>query len=459
MDAEHRPGERGHAPDGAPGAAAQASLFQLSFPMFLHSVLTCAVMLLEGVIISAHSADAMAAVAVAKQVLQIAFEMSGMVGIGAVILISHSLGRGEREHARRVAAAALKANAVLGLAIGVLLLLLRPVVLWLLDVPEALADDASTYLAIVAGSMFFNGIAAAALSCLRAFGKSRIILRVGLALSVLYVATLYVLVLGAGPVPPLGVMGAALGAFFLRVLMAVLFGLALFVELGPWSGGRPLLSQLPLVRKMLGLAYPSVSDYIGYSFYQLALLSLVTGFGVAAVLGRAYVLLAMSFLVLVVMAISQGNEVLLGYRCGERRREQAFHQALRSSVIAATLTTVLAALVWLLADPFIGLFRATDEIRAQAERLLLLTIFLQPGLAFNTILLQSLRAVGDVRWPVVASVAITWGAGLPLAWLLCVRLDLGVEGVWYALIVEETAKAVIMLLRWTHRGWLRHGLV
>lgn len=149
---------------------------------------------------------------------------------------------------------------------------------------------------------------------------------------------------------------------------------------------------------MLVLAFPSVSDYIGYGFYQLVLLGFVAGFGVSSVLSRTYVMLAMTFLILVVMAVSQGNEVLVGYRWGEGRRQDAYRQALRSSFAATLVTTTIALLFWLLSDQYLGLFGQGGEVLALSTYLLLLTILIQPGFAFNTVLLHSLRAVGDVRF-------------------------------------------------------------
>lgn len=53
---------------------------------------------------------------------------------------------------------------------------------------------------------------------------------------------------------------------------------------------------------------------------------------------------------------------------------------------------------------------------------------------------------------------MTWGLGLPLAWLFCVQAGYGVEGVWYALIIEETLKAGFMLSRWHGRGWMGNAI-
>lgn len=435
------------------------TLFQLSFPLFLHSLMTFAVMMLDTMFISAWSPDAAAAVALAKQILQIAFEVSSMVGVGAVIVISHNLGRGRQQEARDVATTAIFANTLLGLLLGLMLALFGPPVLRLLDTPQQLLADANLYLFIVAGAMVFNGFAMAAISCLRAFGSSRTILSLGVVISVVYIAAEYVLILGAGPFPALGVTGAALGTLLVRIMMAILLGFVLAKRLRLDLAPKAIWKRLPLVRRLFALSFPSVSDYIAYGFYQLVLLGFVAGTGVAGVLGRTYAMIAMAFLILVIMAVSQGNEVLLGYRRGAGHAADACRQGLHSAIIATVAATLIAIALWLLSDIFTGLFTEDTEVLALSKRLLLLTIFIQPGFAFNTILFQSLRAVGDVRWPVLASLAITWGGGLPLAWFLCIQSGMGVEGVWYAFIIEESVKAVFMTWRWTARGWQDYRVI
>lgn len=432
------------------------TLFQLSFPLFLQSFLTLAVMLVDTMIISAHSPGAAAAVAVAYQILIVAFELSTMLGIGGVIVISHHLGRGDEAQARQVAAVAVAANTLFGFAIGALLAALGPLILWLLNTPPDIASDARLYIYIVAAAMVFNGFAAAATPCLRGFGKSPIILALGLIASAFYLTAEYVLILGWGPIPALGVLGSALGTLSVRIVAAVMFGFVLARSLGISLDMLAPIKQWPLVRHLFSLSFPSVSDYIAYGFYQIVLLGFAAGFGVAAVLSRAYAMIAMAFLILVIMAISQGNEVLLGYRRGGGDTHGAFHQALRSSFIATVTATSLAVLLYLISDSFIGLFTRDEAVLSLSKQLLLLTIAIQPGFAFNTILFQSLRAVGDVRWPVFVSQTVTWAFSLPLAWLFCIHFNLGVVGIWYALIIEETAKALIMTYRWCRQGWLRH---
>ena len=434
----------------------RATLFRLSFPLFLNSFFSFAVMLLDTMIISAHSAGAAAAVAIANQILIVALELSTALGTGAVIVIAHHLGHGDRKRAERVAAIAVTANTLFGLVVGLSTALIAPVVLWLLDTPETIAPDIRLYIGVVGVAMAFNGFVTAATASLRGFGRSRTIALLGLFAATFYIAAEYVLILGWGPIPALGVLGSGLGTLLMRIAAALALLVILARGLGLSLPHREALSDWTLLRRLFGLSLPSVSDYIAYGCYQLVLLGFITGFGIVAVLSRAYVMIAVPFFIFVIMALSQGNEVLLGYRRGAGDAGEAYRQALRSSALAAVLAAFLAILLYLSADPYFGLFTDDPAVIKLGTELALLTVLLQPGFAFNTVLFQSLRAVGDVRWPVFVSQGITWGLSLPLAWFLCLHLGYGVVGVWYAMIVEETIKGFAMLWRWHDRKWVSH---
>jgi Na+-driven multidrug efflux pump len=306
--------------------------------------------------------------------------------------------------------------------------------------------------------MVFNGFMVASIACLRGFGRSRTVLVMGVFAAMFYIAAEYTLILGWGSVPALGVLGSALGTLSMRVVAAAALAVAVISLLGLRLHFRSALASRKLLGRLFALSFPSVSENIAYSFYQLILLSFAAGFGVVAVLARAYVLIAATFLTLVIMAVSQGNEVLVGYQRGAGATHATYHQALRSALVAALAAGGLAALIYLGSDVFIGLFTHDPAVLALGGQLLLLTVFLKPGYAINAILYNSLKAVGDVRWPVMVSLGVTWGFSLPLAWLLCVHLEQGVPGIWYALIAEECVKALLMYLRWQSRGWLHYTL-
>lgn len=433
------------------------TLFQLSYPLFLQSLVLFAVMVTDMMIWSAHSPDTAASLSVAGQVLRVAVELSAVMGIGGVILISQHLGRGDPAAARLTAEVACMANLVLGGVLSLLVMLGGPVILWAMTLDPALEAKAIGYLRLTGGAMVFLCFGNTAVACLRGYGQSRLVMLMGIFAALLYLGLEYALVLGPGPLPALGSQGAGMANLASRVIFAAILAVVVARVLGLRLSVARVVEHWGMIRRMIGLALPSVSDFIAYGFYQIILIGVIATQGEIAVLARAYVMIAMSFLTLVIMAVTQGTEVLIGYRLGAGRHGDTYRIGVRSAWITAVLSMGCAVMIYLCAGPFIGLFTDDPKVAALSRDLLWLTIFLQPCFAVNMVLFHAMRALEDVRWPVMVSQTLSWGVGLPLAWALCVPLGFGVIGVWYAFLIEELAKALAMSWRWSRHGTTATG--
>jgi Na+-driven multidrug efflux pump len=84
---------------------------------------------------------------------------------------------------------------------------------------------------------------------------------------------------------------------------------------------------------------------------------------------------------------------------------------------------------------------------------------LEPGRNLNTIITPSLKGAGDVRFPVLAGMCVMWLVGLPTAWLLGVKLGLGLAGIWLGMSLDEWTRGFLMLLRWKSGAWRTKRLV
>ncbi|MCW5626651.1 MAG: MATE family efflux transporter [Burkholderiales bacterium] len=429
------------------------TLVQLCLPLLLNSALGLVTTLIDTMIISAYSKNAAGSVSIANQILVVAYDFSVLLGVGAVILITHAIGRGDERPAREIASIAILANTAISVLIAVLLAIAGPSLVTYINTPPELVDDAVLYIYVIAIAIPFNGFLMASVACLRGFARTRTILVLGLFAFPAYLVVDYVLVLGAGPIPALGVLGSALATLIVRTAAVVMLLFVLNRMVGvSWRLPRPLRRVHDRVVELVKLSYPSVLDNVSYGFYQLVLVSFIAGFGVTAVLSRFYVMALTAFLAVIIMAISQGNEVLVGYRFGAGRHDDMHRRALQSSAASVTLATVLSIVAFLCSDVLVDLFTSDPDIHAQVRELLYLTIFIQPLSGLNTVLFHSLRVVGDVYAPVVFSQLVMWCGAMPLAYVFAVVLECGVAGLWYALILEEAVKALYMVYRWSRRA-------
>lgn len=61
--------------------------------------------------------------------------------------------------------------------------------------------------------------------------------------------------------------------------------------------------------------------------------------------------------------------------------------------------------------------------------------------------LGTLRGLGDVKIPTFITFFAYWIIGLPVAYLLGLRLNIGVEGIWYGLTLGLLASSVLLYFR------------
>ncbi|MDF2368651.1 MATE family efflux transporter [Sneathiella sp.] len=434
------------------------NLFQLTLPLFLFGLMTIGVTFADTMLLSNYSDNLAAAVSMANQILGIGYDLSGLMSIGALILISQYLGRGDLENAKNIARIGFIASVIFGMLIAAILSGGATFYADWINTPPEIYGDVLIYVYSISVGFIFYGFVTTALAALRGFGKTLEILLIGFVGNVVYLLFEYVLIYGVWIFPELGIYGAALSTILIRGINVLLL-----IWLLQWRLGLDVFKVPPglwrQTKKILKLSYPSVSEALGYQLYQLFLVSLIAGIGVTAVLTRSYSLTITQLLAMIVLVISYGNEVLIGYDKGAGDHKIAFRRALKTAVITGFTVMLFGLLIAVFGKFFLELFTRDQAIVSAAEEILYLHIFSIPFQAINLILFNSLKAVGDVNRPVIVNLSITFAIALPLAWLFVSVMDMGVKGLWYGYIIEEIVKATSMFLLWRYRNWQRLKII
>ncbi|MBO6835842.1 MAG: MATE family efflux transporter [Alphaproteobacteria bacterium] len=434
------------------------NLFQLTLPLFLFGIMTIGVTFADTMMLANYSDDLAASVSMANQVLGLGYDLSGLMSVGALILIAQFLGRNEVDNARDIARVGFCASVGFGVIIAVGLGGGATYYTDWINTPDEIRGDVLIYIYSISLTMVYYGFINTAIAALRGFGRTMEILWLGIIGNVAYLAAEYAFVYGFWIIPEMGIYGAALSTVLIRSLKLLLLIWFLQYRIG--------LTIFPLPRnvwsnsiRILKLSYPSVGEALGYQLYQLVIVSLIAGLGVTAILTRSYTLTITQLLAMIVIVISYGNEVLVGYDKGAGDNETAFRRAVKNAVMTGIAVTGIAAGLWLGGEFLIGLFTQDAAVVAAVQTILMLHIIVTPFQTVNLILFNSLKAAGDVNRPVIVNLSITFALALPLVWLFADYLGYGVEGLWYALILEEMAKGTAMFLLWRYRSWQRLKLV
>lgn len=204
---------------------------------------------------------------------------------------------------------------------------------------------------------------------------------------------------------------------------------------------------------------PSAGEHLAYNGSQIVITIFITMLGAEALTTKVYAQNLMMFIFLFSLAISQGNQIMIGQMTGAKEYNQAYARCMKSLYWGIGTSAVIAVIFSIFTDSLFGIFTDNTEILQTGAVLLLLTIILEPGRAFNLIIISALRAAGDVKFPVYMGILSMWGISVPLAYVLGIQFELGLAGIWIAFIADEWLRGILMLIRWKSRVWINKGFV
>ena len=119
----------------------------------------------------------------------------------------------------------------------------------------------------------------------------------------------------------------------------------------------------------------------------------------------------------------------------------------------------IAFTMYLYAEPLLGIFTDNEEIIQMGQSVMVVVIFLEAGRLLNLVLIQSLRAAGDVVFPVIIAVFSMLGVSVGVSYLLGIHLGFGLVGIFIGLALDELTRGSIVLVRWIKGNWKHKALV
>jgi putative MATE family efflux protein len=436
------------------------SLFAITWPIFIEVLLHMLMGNADTLMLSQYSDDAVASVGVANQILYVIIVMFGFIATGTAILVAQHLGAKEEETAEEVSRVSIVANLLFGIVLSVVLFIFGEHLLRLMKLPDELLHEANSYLVIVGGFSFIQAIIMTIGAILKSYGFTRDTMYITIGMNLLDVVGNYLFIFGPFGIPVLGVEGVAISTTVSRTIgLLVIFALLMKRTNISLSISRLISLPIPHVKSLLKIGIPSAGEHLSYNTSQMLITYFITLLGTEAITTKIYVQNLIMFIVLFGVAISQGTQIIVGHLVGAQQYEEAYKRCLKSLWLAIGVSTMIAAISYAFSDSLFSIFTTNEQIMKTGSILLLLTIILEPGRSFNVVIINSLRAAGDVKFPVYMGILSMWGISVPISYFLGIEYGLGLAGVWIAFIVDEWLRGLLMLWRWRSRIWQQKSFV
>ena len=263
----------------------------------------------------------------------------------------------------------------------------------------------------------------------------------------------YIVIFRPFETPLSGVKGIAICYAFCEFLaMATMIILLIKIPLG-LELQKKNLSTLKNIGKILSVGVPSGISSVSYSLSQVVSTAIMAVLGMASISAKIYVSNIVFYVYVFGMTLGISTSLLIGWLAGAGKYEQAYRLNIQNLKITITTNILLSGIIYLLAEPLLGLFTKDPAIIAMGKSIMLIDIFVEIGRGFNHVEENSLRGAGDVMYPMVISIASCWIMSILFSYILGIKLGLGLMGCWIAFAMDEAFRGFLYFLRWRSRKW------
>lgn len=436
------------------------SLFTLTWPLFIEFFLHMLMGNADTLMLSLYSDNSVAAVGVSNQILSLVIVMFGFIATGTAILVAQNLGAKNSLAAAEVSVISLVTNFAFGLILSILVFAMSNDLLKMMDLPHELMGEAHSYLSIVGGFSFVQAIIMTSGAIIRSYGFTKDAMYVTIGMNLLNIIGNYLFIFGPFGIPVLGVEGVAISTSVSRFvgLIAILM---LLIKRVPTKLNFFKVFQMPIIhlKNLLAIGIPSAGEQLSYNGSQMVITYFIASLGTEALTTKVYAQNLMMFIYLFAIAISQGTQILIGHQIGAKKFQDAYYRCLKSLKLAILFSLICALVFSVFSKPLLSIFTSNENILIAGRILIWLTVLLEPGRAFNLVIINSLRATGDVRFPVIVGILSMWGVSVTLSYILGIHLGWGLVGIWLAFTADEWLRGLLMLKRWRSKVWMNKSFV
>jgi putative MATE family efflux protein len=390
--------------------------------------------------------EAVAAVGLSTNLMFIVLAITQMLGVGTTTLISHAVGRKDRDHALLVFNQSQVLCVLIGALFFVVAMAFRPVYVGRLAADAVTTQLASDYLGWFIPAMAFQFLLVPMGSALRGTGHFKPSMVIQTSTVILNIVLAPFLIFGWGTGWPLGVAGAALSTFI--AIVAGTVGMTLYFR--PATSYLKFMPadwkpSLPLWGRLLKIGLPAGTEFALMAVYLVLVYVIIRPFGAAAQAGFGIGLRVVQALFLPIVALGFAVAPVAGQNFGARQGHRV-RQTFKSAALMATTAMVAAALLLQLAPETAVRFFSTDAqvVATGAEYLRIISWnFVASGVIFVSS--SMFQAMGNTLPSLLTSFARILIVAIPLV-ILSRMPGFELRWVWHLSVASVLIQMCLNLL-------------
>ncbi len=433
------------------------TLFWLLLPIIIEQFLNSFMGMVDTMMVSTVGSEAISAVSLVDSINNLVIQIFSAMASGATIICSQYIGSGNKKESNRAAEQVVLTVFVISLSITVVCILGGERLLWLIfgTVEDSVMENSLIYFMITVLSYPFLALFSAGAAFYRASGNSKFPTKVSVVSNVINVAGNALFIYGF----KWGVAGAALATLLSRAFCTVVIFYCLrkpgqTIVVRNYLKIRP---DMPLILAIMAIGVPSGIENGMFQFGKLVVQSTVSTMGTIAISAQAMTNIFENVNGIFGNSVGIGLMTVVGQCIGANRKEEAKYYIVKLMCIAGIGTLLSCLLVLAITKPVTWLAGMEAEAAQMCFELVAAMTVVKPLVwvgAFG--LPYGLRAAGDVKFSMTASVCVMWGCRVALGIFLVRVFHFGLMGVWIGMFADWIVRAVIFTTRFVNGKWYKY---
>jgi putative MATE family efflux protein len=432
-------------------------IFALATPVALSSQLDTLVGVADIYLVGHLGADAISAVGISQILTMVVGVVMIAVSTGAFALVAQATGANDERAVSATTKQALVLVALVSAGLSLLGAAGARTALELLSMPAAVVELGATYLHVFFAGLVFMTLNFTLNNCLYGAGDARTPLYLNIFMSLLKVCFSYAFIFGIGPLPALGVMGAALATVLSRAAgfslsFALIKSNKLKLRFLPDTSFFP---EKERAQRMLRIGIPSAVQGLfrngsGVVFVKLVALTAnpVTAVAAYSIGNQVERIVRRTSL-----AFGTAATTLVGQRLGAGDKDAAERSGWTAMAVGSLSMAIFGAPLALGASHIMGLFTQDSAIIEVGVVYIWAIVLAEPLHCMAITAGGGLRGAGDTKPALYYTVIGQWLVRLPVGYALAFYFGYDIDGLWFSLIAFSALQGWLTARKFALGEW------
>ncbi|WP_213279492.1 MATE family efflux transporter [Chryseobacterium indologenes] len=429
------------------------SIFSLAIPMVMELVMESVFVSVNLLIIAKLGDKVLGLVGITDNYINFAYAIAVGLGIAAATLTARRAGEKDKEGMGRTAQYIILLALFFAVLIGGISCFFASEIVDFLGINASTVTEGVSFSRLVFLSIGLVILRLSVNGLFRGAGDADIAMKSLWICHISNIIFAVILVFGLGFIPAFGLMGLAYATVLSRLLGVLYQAFVLMSGKTSISIRVPLQLDIPLLQKILKLAFGGLVQYIIPTSSWLIMVKIISTFGTTALAGYIIAQRIASVATMPAWGIGNAAGVLTGQNLGAGEPDRAEKTVWRAGTINMTYL-VIVALFWQIAAEYVVKFFTTEpEVARYAVQYIHVVSMAYLLLGFTMVISRALNAAGNILQVTLLYLVMFYVIQLPLAYLLGVRFQWELRGIFTAIVSSEIVLAVLFLMIFKNGKW------